>query len=771
MAEDILYPLITTPSSRTTERKKRKDSYVRETLTHSQADALIDKGGWELDKKHKYKTRIKREKSIDEELENRFWLLLDALGFSELNQGRKFQVKFVRRGNVEGVKQIDVFAKDDETVIVAECKACSELRKRSLQKDIEEFSNLKKPIADAIRKHYGNNFKPKIIWAIVTDKIIWSTPDKDRATGEQIAVVTERELRYFLELAKHLGPAGRYQFLAHFLEGQKVPGLENRSVPAIRGKLGGRTFYSFVTTPDRLLKIAFVNHRTLNDPKGMPTYQRLINKKRIKDIGNFIEKGGFFPTNIIVNFRDKARFDTIKKEDEAGIHFGLLHFPEKYKSAYVIDGQHRLYGFSGLEHHQASDNVLVLAFEKMDFEDEADLFVTINHEQKSVPRTLLADLQGELHWDSDNPRQRLTAIASRLVNTLGSDPSSPFHERIVQTGLRGSRETCLTLPQLEEALRRSGLLGSVSQKLKAYQSGPFTGKDDYETLDRARNCLDDIFGLLAEANPKAWRAGQDGGICTNAGVGGLFFVISEAIRDYENDTRNEVKELDTTEISLFLQDYVTPIIDEIKTLDAKGVSRLFKEDVPYGSKAPQEVFLKLVRIIRRNYPEFGPPIFETWLAEQNTERLNEASAKVQELNQLVCNAIFNKFRQIYGESQYWERGVTNKDMKTDAYARSQDVDPDERGPLEEYLFFIEYRKIVEKKENWDHFKAIFDIPLPGEKGQAKNLKWMDKINDIRKKTTHQSTNRRLTDAEVNIVDFVHAKFINQISAADHNESE
>ena len=106
--------------------------------------------------------------------------------------------------------------------------------------------------------------------------------------------MTERELRYFLELSSHLGPAGKYQFLGHFLAGSKIPEMSDSKVPAIKGKLGGNTFYSFVATPDQLLKISFVNHRTLNDPKGAPSYQRLISKNRMKGIQKFISKGGAF---------------------------------------------------------------------------------------------------------------------------------------------------------------------------------------------------------------------------------------------------------------------------------------------------------------------------------------------------------------------------------------------------------------------------------------------------------------------------------------------
>ena len=82
-------------------------------------------------------------------------------------------------------------------------------------------------------------------------------------------------------------------------------------VPAVRGRLGKHTFYSFVIPAKHLLKIAFVNHHALNHPDGLPAYQRMVSPKRIGELGNFIEQGGFFPTNILVNFVSGCKFDLL----------------------------------------------------------------------------------------------------------------------------------------------------------------------------------------------------------------------------------------------------------------------------------------------------------------------------------------------------------------------------------------------------------------------------------------------------------------------------
>lgn len=250
---EYLGPLLTDPTRIRRVAVGRRKPFDEKSVS---ADTILDHEakGWQVDRKLKRVTRVKREKEIDERLENRFWMLLFKLGYPELSDGRDFKILIERKGAEPLSKQIDVFGKDDETVIVAECKACGKLTKRSLQKDIEEFANLKGPISSAVRKHYGSAVKLKIIWLFVTENIIWTAPDKQRALGENVQVITERELRYYAQIAEHLGKAARYQFLAEFLKDQQIPQLAGRNVPAIRGKLGGKLFYIFVTTASRCVQ-------------------------------------------------------------------------------------------------------------------------------------------------------------------------------------------------------------------------------------------------------------------------------------------------------------------------------------------------------------------------------------------------------------------------------------------------------------------------------------------------------------------------------------
>jgi DGQHR domain-containing protein len=249
--------------------------------------------------------------------------------------------------------------------------------------------------------------------------------------------------------------------------------------------LGGKTFYSFVSTPEQLLKICFVNHRTLADPLALPTYQRLIKRSRLKAIGEFICAGGFFPTNILLNFDEKRRFDKKANDERAEVQFGDLHLPDKYKSAWIVDGQHRLYGYSAIDPKYAKQNVAVIAFEGLRREDEADLFVTINHEQKTVPRTLLDELDADLKWGSSVPTERLASIAARVVQALTEAIGEPLFRRVIAQGMKGDDVICLTMPEIKGGIVRSHLIGGLAQKRKMYVSGPLSAASDERTVARA----------------------------------------------------------------------------------------------------------------------------------------------------------------------------------------------------------------------------------------------------------------------------------------------
>jgi DGQHR domain-containing protein len=760
-----LGPLLTDPSRIRREAVRRRKLFDEKSIP---PEAILDHEaeGWQVDRKLKRVTRIKREKELDERLENRFWMLLFKLGYPHLSDGRNFSILIERKGAEPVRKQIDVFGKDDETVIVAECRASARMARRTLQKDVEELASLKGPISTAVRKHYGSSIKLKIIWLIITENIIWSSPDKQRAASEHIQIITERELRYYSQIAEHLGKAARYQFLAEFLKDQQIPALSQKKVPAIKGKLGGKAFYCFVTTPRDLLKIAFVNHRSLNDPEGAPTYQRLVVRSRMRDIGDFIRAGGYFPNNLIINFQRSVRFDKIVPDEGTGVIYGQLYLPDRYRSAWIIDGQHRLYGFAPVDDKYLDQNVIVVAFEGLPKAEEANLFVTINHEQKSVPKHLLDDLEGELKWGSDVPSERVGAIGARLINTLNADVGEPFYNRIIQQGMPSTNKTCLTIPALKDALRRSGVLGRVLLNNTNYELGPLCGRTDSETLDRARTALNQYFGLIRNANLTEWENGRDGFLCTNVAVQAYIMLLGSLVKYWETNTAADAREMAIEDMLLEIELYLKPLIEFLESSNAAEIKTTFQ--VPFGSGGPPEYYYRLCKMVKTKFSDFKPEGMEEWEEEQSEEKIQEADLRLKNIVSEMRRYIFDVFRTIHGEELYWEKGISDKTIKTAAYEISLDTDVSERLPLETYLEVVQMKKIVENRTNWALFKDVFNIPELGEKGLAKNLKWMERINELRRIPAHPARERKYKVEDFQYIDFIHDALMKRIKEAQAN---
>jgi hypothetical protein len=101
-------------------------------------------------------------------------------------------------------------------------------------------------------------------------------------------------------------------------------------------------------------------------------------------------------------------------------------------------------------------------------------------------------------------------------------------------------------------------------------------------------------------------------------------------------------------------------------------------------------------------------------------------------------------------------------MKAEAYRKSLD-DEGSGLPLETYLDFIDFKKIIENKQNWRFFKDIFNIPEPGEKGLARNLKWLERINELRRISAHPARDRGYKLADFDYIDYVHRTLMERLS--------
>jgi DGQHR domain-containing protein len=127
-------------------------------------------------------------------------------------------------------------------------------------------------------------------------------------------------------------------------------------------------------------------------------------------------KGGMFPNGIILNWTSSELFEFNKNQLELAIGD---------KMAQVIDGQHRIVGIREAlkEKPEIGDIEMPTIFAKeLDTSKCAEIFLSINTEQKPVPKSLVYDLYAIAFPKRDYTIERARDIA----DILNQDAESPY---------------------------------------------------------------------------------------------------------------------------------------------------------------------------------------------------------------------------------------------------------------------------------------------------------------------------------------------------------
>ena len=369
---------------------------------------------------------------------------------------------------------------------------------------------------------------------LFTNGVRLTEANHQRARASGITLLNELDLEYFEKLVDHLGEAARYQFLATVFPGKQVPGL-SLEVPALRSKAGRYTAFTFSVRPSYLLKIAFVSHRARGGSASLTAYQRMISGSRLKAIRAYIQQRGIFPTNIVINLigNHRTRFDPgPQTEQSSGTRFGTLRLRTQYGSAWIVDGQHRLFAYSG--HPRAASSFLtVVAFENLPESEQAHMFVDINHGQKRVKQSLLDELSSQLYWDADDEETRLKAIKSRAILTLNQRPEGPFENRILLGDATRTTQTCISISSIMRALDSTAFYMSHPRPGISKPQALFDS-DRERAVQRTVDVLTCWFEHLQIHAMDWWEAGaarDGGGLAMNDGVTVAIWVLRSVLAE------------------------------------------------------------------------------------------------------------------------------------------------------------------------------------------------------------------------------------------------
>lgn len=706
----------------------KKSEHEIKTIPKERLDEFLS-AGWELmPSKLKKSVRVRKYKKHGSHFEDRVWALLAGMGFEYINGSNNFKIEYEKGLS----KQIDVFACDSESIVFVECKSSENRKRVNYQKDINELIAIKEKLRVSAQKIIPG--KQKIAFIFATHNAIISETDKLRLETESIHHFNQDDIEYFEQLTNHLGRASKYQFFAKLFSGQKIPELKNR-VPAIKGKVSkGYTFYSFSIDPELLLKIGFILHRSDTNKDATNAYQRLVKKSRLKKIGNFINDDGYFPNSIIINIQTKKKSLKFEPagliEHDSSTKLGVLHLPQVYKSAFIIDGQHRLYGYS-VASSSSNHTVPVVAFENLPPEEQTRIFVDINSTQKSVPANLLHSIKADFDWGSSNDKLALSALKTKIFIDMNSDEASPFYKRIVISEEKKTDTRCLTLQTL-----KSWGLSNVNYfgKLKGdhlIKSGHLTDIDHEHTFRKAYQFFNDIFLQIETSLNDQWASGsgEGGFIAMNIGVSAIFRTVDRILEFLTIDRQLEPEKLNGRELATKVSPYLEPVIDFVRELDLEGRTKLRRL---FGSGATEKVVWEFLYAINKKFNEFNPTGLSQWIKD-NSGEFNIPSYELghKRIEPLIDNFIKSKLKQEFGEKHWWINGVPKEIQKKCA---NNKIEEGSTEPEDNFLNTIHYLTIIEKQ--WGLLGNYFTPPGMESEKKAHRIAWLKKFNQIRKKYSH-----------------------------------
>ena len=190
-------------------------------------------------------------------------------------------------------------------------------------------------------------------------------------------------------------------------------------VHAIQVLQGKREFFLTVLTAKQLVGISYVAVRGQSDEEG--AVQRIFNRERLASLRRYALHEGSYPSSIVLNWT---------AEELPSFDEGVLSMSLNPRSAQIIDGQHRVEGLrAAIEEisHIGNTQIPVSIYVGLNTKECADLFLSINTEQKPVPRSLVFDLYGIASEAMVDP----AAVRARdIAMHLNQGEMSPYHENI-----------------------------------------------------------------------------------------------------------------------------------------------------------------------------------------------------------------------------------------------------------------------------------------------------------------------------------------------------
>jgi DNA sulfur modification protein DndB len=411
--------------------------------------------------------------------------------------------------------------------------------------------------------------------------------DRDYAETENIKIWTLQELDYYQALVDTIGEVAKYEMLAYFNLPTNIK-IPFHPVLAIKFKQPHSTssieLFSFTITPHELLQSCVVYRKAQGNADA---YQRMLKKDRLKNIREFVSgSNALLPTNIVVHLSEEIDWNPIvmpskssegkpiSLTDSLSCEMGVLTIPLKYASMEIIDGQHRLFGFSEADAATKEKfNLVVLGIKGLEGELRRDTFVAINDKSRRMDANLVAYLKYTPDESLCQKNNELMAI--RLAVELNTRYNSPLRNKIRLVD-KGKEKITL------KGISGYDLKGLISSNMLLRKYYPNNTDELYEVLRLYSNLIKSTFS-------DEWKDPEKYIIATNRGVSAFLKLLKSIIRvlDCKLDAKN-----------------VSPIIKALKKNWKKGWEIEKLANAYIGSKGWKDFHRDMVKAIKKEVKKF-----------------------------------------------------------------------------------------------------------------------------------------------------------------------
>jgi DGQHR domain-containing protein len=575
-----------------------------------------------------------------------------------------------------GGHQIDCCAAWDDVLIVVECTQ-STADRATLRNRISEVRGKQGAIKAGFRRLPEYRTFTRFVFAIATNISPNESDLQLAAQKQRIHILDDKFLQYYENLAAIVDRSALFNLLGD-LEVEPRD-LEFPRVPAFQftfAKYGPA--YLFWCDPYELLKIAYVARRGAGRENY---YQRLLTAERLRSIRKYIDDEGVFPNDIIVAFADKKpgfrEMPGYREGWPTWLKFGELQFPKSYRSASVIDGQHRLYAFGLKDPNPKGQKLAVMAFERLAESAQAKFFIDINHEQKPVARDLILDLQGDLRPETDSGR---IANSVKELNKL-----EPLKNAIYLPLTGESSWGKLKISGLFDDLSATGLLNPRTHNMTQGQRNPLvSGVAHNRVAVKVATAISSFLKSVKDRAPETmWRT-----IFLKPGGMTLAVTVYERILVRLGRTPSDADLSRFTEAFVSALHHIAPDEASLKSLNRQGLTSYAQRRL-----TANEVLVRMReelndKVFAQHGLDTDPLLdrliaFERVLARYVTGKLNLLT--VVDLKRSAPADVHRRASTIF-----------EKESKTNA-----------KFSIDEALSLGDIKQIVERNDNWINIKDAF----------------------------------------------------------------